>query len=387
MNQQNMYFRLEREADFKRGFCDGTAVTAQGLTLCGGDGEGVYFTRVFDSRERQTEWHRIVIEGEWHGEATATVCVYASDTLYPGGGTQTVEELIGDSELTAAQKARELRVCLAARFYQPKDMLLYDVRGRYLWLKLELKGLGGNAPGISRITIRYPKHTWLSFLPELYQEDRKSAAFLERYLSIFQSLYEDMTEKIEQAPRLLEPSENGFLGELADWLGVRNQTLWNEDQLCYLVKNAARLHRIRGTAACLKELAALYLGSEPYLVEYHQIKPYFDGGEREETLKRLYASGPYEFAVILNVWDLDPGSSLRLLEQVIAMAKPAYMACRIVVLKPYLFLGRHSYLGINSVLGQYTPLRLDGISAIPFSVLEEKTKTADSKNQKTGGRP
>jgi len=54
------------------------------------------------------------------------------------------------------------------------------------------------------------------------------------------------------------------------------------------------------------------------------------------------------------------------------MAKPAHMECRIVALKPYIFLGQHSYLGINSVLGQYKAFQLDGLCAVPFSIVAEE---------------
>ena len=47
------------------------------------------------------------------------------------------------------------------------------------------------------------------------------------------------------------------------------------------------------------------------------------------------------------------------------------MEVNLVVLKPYIFLSRYSYLGINSVLGQYRQAALDGFSTLPFTELSE----------------
>ena len=51
--------------------------------------------------------------------------------------------------------------------------------------------------------------------------------------------------------------------------------------------------------------------------------------------------------------------------------KPAHLELNLVLLKPYIFVGMYSYLGINSVLGSYRNMRLDGHSSVPFAVLEE----------------
>jgi hypothetical protein len=53
--------------------------------------------------------------------------------------------------------------------------------------------------------------------------------------------------------------------------------------------------------------------------------------------------------------------------KIIESAKPAHVEANVVVLKPYIFLDKYSYLGMNSVLGRYRPANLDGFSAVPFT--------------------
>ena len=113
------------------------------------------------------------MDGIFFGESSVEVLVYAADSLQ-----------------------EEEDACLQAVFKKPEDVLLHQVKGRYLWFKVILAGQKGREPEISRMQIYFPKDTWLKYLPEVYQNDVESASFLERYLAIFQSVYEDMTKRI-----------------------------------------------------------------------------------------------------------------------------------------------------------------------------------------------
>lgn len=375
------YFLLNKESDYQKGYGTGIQMGKQGITLEENTAEGIYYTKVFDSRERLMAWHRLVMTGELLDGAVLSVRIYASDKLRLSGRTETVEEIIRQDRYSQEQKDALFGEYCRMESDNPRDILLFGVEGRYLWLKITLRVQGEWIPRIERIYVYFPRHTWLSYLPEIYQENQKSASFLERYLGIFQTLYEEMTEKIERTPGLLEPSvgEDTLLDELADWFSIEKKELWSREQLLYLVQNAPRMSRMRGTVSGIREMVELYTGRKPYLVEYHKIQPYFDKGERERLLKRLYAAHPWQFAVLVNEEDIGQERRLSVLQQVVELAKPAHMECRIVVLKPYIFLNRHSYLGINSVLGQYRPLRLDGLCAVPFSVIAKG-------NEKGGGR-
>lgn len=48
---------------------------------------------------------------------------------------------------------------------------------------------------------------------------------------------------------------------------------------------------------------------------------------------------------------------------------PVDMELRIVILRPYVRLGRHTYLGINSRLNTYKQAALDGLSMVNMSIV------------------
>ena len=54
---------------------------------------------------------------------------------------------------------------------------------------------------------------------------------------------------------------------------------------------------------------------------------------------------------------------------------PANMECNIVVIRPYLFLDHHTYLGLNSVLNKYKPFDFKNQAMVNFVFLD---KTGES---------
>jgi hypothetical protein len=73
--------------------------------------------------------------------------------------------------------------------------------------------------------------------------------------------------------------------------------------------------------------------------------------------------------LVLDGSALSSSDAHRALLHIIDSAKPAWIEVNLVVLKPYIFLDKYSYLGMNSALNRYRPLNLDGYSALPFTDL------------------
>ena len=116
--------------------------------------------------------------------------LYSSDSrvITWEDGSQPVDELIADTDVPLEEKKRRMQTCQSRYIKGEVDVLLFDVRGRYLWFLLETDGVAGEFEGISSIRIDFPKESWVSWLPEVYQGAGKSRDFLERYLGIFQSM-------------------------------------------------------------------------------------------------------------------------------------------------------------------------------------------------------
>ena len=80
--------------------------------------------------------------------------------------------------------------------------------------------------------------------------------------------------------------------------------------------------------------------------------------------RKAYGDDPYSFVLLVKEQYVATARDFRALNCIIRQMKPAHMEARVIPLKPVLSLGTYSYLGINSRIGMYQPLRLNGRQAL-----------------------
>lgn len=104
------------------------------------------------------------------------------------------------------------------------DEFLIQSRGaRYLMLKVELTGTGACTPRIDRIRVHYPRRSGLDFLPAVYSSEERTKDFLGRFLSIFQTRWDQLEGDIEAIPAWFDPQavpDGPDLDFLCAWFAV-----------------------------------------------------------------------------------------------------------------------------------------------------------------------
>lgn len=372
--QQALYVVLNQLNGFLRGWGEPERIeiTERGITLQPNCVDGTYFSCVWDSREQEMQWHRLQIKGA--GIEDIAVSVYASESkwILVEGERCLISEVL-HSDRGIAEKEAILQPYLVRELDNGEDALLIGIKGRYLWLQLHLCRRGEHRPHVEQVKVEFPHRSYLRYLPEIYQPTSPDDTFLQRFLAIFQSFQQNITEQIDALPTMLEPltTNRAFLDWLAELLGVEDADIWSEEKLRALLSRIVPLYRMRGTKQYLCELVELYTGEKPFLVEYHKVAKFHRTLANGERYSALYCVNPYEFALLIP----EPKSQrdYRALERLVELSKPAEMECRLIPLKNYIFLDQHSYLGVNSRLGRYTAAKLDGFSAMPFSSLSGRT--------------
>ncbi|MGF1580043.1 MAG: hypothetical protein ACFCD0_11840 [Gemmataceae bacterium] len=115
-----------------------------------------------------------------------------------------------------------------------RDGLVLGPPGRYLWLRVTLIGGSFATPVLESIRIHYPRQSYLEYLPNIFSQDDPSRQFLERYLSIFQTEWDNLEQRIDEFGRFLDPqavpANGGFLEYLAGWLGASFEPEWTSEQ-------------------------------------------------------------------------------------------------------------------------------------------------------------
>lgn len=282
-----------------------------------------------------------------------------------------------------------------ASLSNPRDALLEAADGQYLWVRIELLGSESSSPGVASFRAYFPRQSYLRHLPGIYREDAESAAFLERFLSVFESTFVDVEADIGSVTKYFDtwgiPADS--LPWLGRWLAIVTDEIWPESVQRTIIDRAPELFKMRGTREGLLELLVIYLG------ETAVRPPDWEAAlERErERIRALVASGlltaaeatdeveqltqsayvleyadldcvdvdgarkPYEaqigcpqcFAVLVPPFATD--EQMGAVDRIVESVTPAHAVGRAVGLRPWMQLGGEShpgntYLGINSAL-------------------------------------
>ncbi len=173
------------------------------------------------------------------------------------------------------------------------------------------------------------KTRYLDYLPSVYQEDRVSRDFLERYLSIFENILSRLESQIEDVPRLFDAKEtpNKFLPWLSTWVGAFRDENWPEEKWRQFLSRAVELYRKRGTKAELNELIKIYTGRKPLaIIERALLK-----GDNQEVLDRLFGD-KYSFCVVLWSDQVKTETDWKVITRIIDSEKPAHTKGSIAVI-------------------------------------------------------
>ena len=360
-----VHYILNKEDDFEKGYRDNIEITHDGISVKKGNAVGVFISKFYDSHEENTIWNRLLIKQSGNGIIKLTY--YSANSIFD------LKNAIESNNLSIEEINALIEPFKIKTVVNPFDILIHDAGKRFFLFKIEILNLKENKSIVHSIKIEYPIQSFLRYLPEVYQADEESRKFLEGYLGIFQSLYMDLEKTIDSISSYFDPdiTDKEFLDWLAKWVKIENTYIWTEDKLRYLLKNITKFYEKAGTTKGISDIIELYADEKPYIIEYFHIKKYINDYETYNILSNLYSDNPYEFTVILSEKSIPSEKEYKELYKLINEFKPAHIEVKLVILKPNIFLGSYSYLGINSYLNNDRSMQLDGFSAVSFTKLDK----------------
>jgi phage tail-like protein len=249
--------------------------------------DAVLVTPLLDGKASDCLWDGLFLDACIPPGATVTISTYADNDA----------QLAGDPEATfSVEPQLYLRPAGSELpYYNPFpncatppvgqgtwEVLLQQVTGRYLRVRLELSGNGLASPQLKALRVYYPRFSYVrQYLPAVYSQDPTSASFVERLLANPKGFYTTLEGKIRNIGCLFDPRTTppDALDWLASWLGLTLDPLWQTvnqqlqtgttttkpapDRRRLLIRFATRLFTWRGTANGIR--FALHLLLEPYL--------------------------------------------------------------------------------------------------------------------------
>lgn len=406
--EASRFFSLNKKSDWEKGWAVNLEITDTGLAF-GSDSEGeksgsgqkdfslitrgIYFSCSVDSAVKGTEWHKLVLEAEMPEDTEIKISYYASDEsrfflrdMSGGEGVyRNIDEYIADDSLDVAEKLNCLNQLWAGwldpdgslPMINPSDALFFKAKGRYLWVRIEVSGNKKKHTVLRKLRLYYPRTSYLEYLPAVYQDEPTSKDFLERFLSIFGTILFEMEEKIDHVAQFFDIDciSGEYLKWLAGWMAIASDDCWEEEQLRKFMKSAPEIYKRRGTKAAIEEMVYLYTGSKPFIIEYFQLKHLKDEPVYKELLPQLYDMDHYTFCVLVEASAVPTVQKRMALQKILDEEKPAFTEAKLILLKPWIYLNMHTYLGVNTYLSGFTSMKLDPEKSVLYNnILVDETE-------------
>lgn len=334
---------------------------------------GMWCSQSLDSGVQGTHWHKIKLQVQTQKDTQWNISFYASDEqeILINNESVHLDQYIRNDRIDSQQKLANLAPLWTVPIKDAEEALLHQAVGRYLWIFIEMIGSSHHSPLIESMEVYFPRSSYLTYLPSIYQKEQSSQQFLSRYLSIFQSMVDDTDQRIAAVSRSLEPNQvtGSSLRWLLGWLGIEGEDYWTEEQLRELLKVAPKLYSMRGTRYAIETLVRIYTGHMPIILEFEQIKPLKENIELGQVAERLYATDPHAFNVLVKSEFVDTELKRVTLQHILDAYKPVFATCKLVILQSWVYMDVHSYLGMNTVLSEPALMKLDGQSSMPHHTI------------------
>lgn len=374
------YFVFNKASDYERGYGEHVAGSASGLLVQGGYyGRAAFFSRILDSSLGGTIWHRMTCQSGGKGNAAVRISFYTSEEILFKEGEKELDirAILRSEQYSISRKKELLQPFFRKECPLGPDILLHSLEGRYLWFLLEIYPQTDESVELGQFTVYFPAESWTEDLPELYRTTGGIDSFLDRYLSVFQSLHDDVEREIRGLPDYFSAGAAGreFLEWLSGWLDVAEPYMWTERQLRYLLEHGREFYDARGTRKGVEMFVELYTGERPFVIERQDWNDFLTDKKRQDLLGHLYKDDPGSFTVLVREACISGHKEYQTLLRMIEQVKPVQMELQLVILKPYIFADGYSFLGVNSVLGQYEGAVLGGSGRLDFAAIPREERS------------
>ncbi|MEG0564908.1 MAG: hypothetical protein RR590_01615, partial [Hungatella sp.] len=110
------YFIFNKSIDYERGYMENCCWNGNALTLLEGSREGAMISRVLDSREKWTVWHRFTRRGDDPFGASVRILVFAGEkrSILWDGKEWSLDEMIQSGSISFQDKLKIFAPCLQA---------------------------------------------------------------------------------------------------------------------------------------------------------------------------------------------------------------------------------------------------------------------------------
>ncbi|MDL2217582.1 hypothetical protein LJC27_02880 [Christensenellaceae bacterium OttesenSCG-928-M15] len=369
MDKTRQFIVLNAKEHFEKGLL-------KGLTLCGdalvAEPEksmfhGAFYSASIDSHERGFAWQRAQIMGDFPEDAFVRCSFYASDSRILNESEPDIDLYLSSPYQNASTKASTLDSIYTEIHSGERDFYI-RAQGRYLYLKVEIILTGMQGARLQAIRLQTRGDHMIDYLPALYKRE-DSSGFMRRFVSIFNNLSLDLEERIALMSRLFdyEHAEGEMLRYLAQWVDA--QPGGSDEETRERIGRAVFDHAVLQTPRGIEAFVEQQTGYTPILLEHFNFAEVLREGKDRELYERLYGENPFRLTVALPETAFSTRAHSDAFLKSLQDALPAHVEARLLTLSEGVYLDRYAYLGMNTRLKGYRPLKVDDSVSLDYNTI------------------
>ena len=290
------------------------------------------FFRSLDGVTEGSEWGRLSAHLTLSEEMVCYIYLLATDRTEvrtDEHGLISIDDMLCAPDISAYDKISFMMDHGAKKLINCEDAVLYDLNGQYLYTAIEMMGYGGAS--IEHLRVSAAGDNFMDTFPQVYQERN---SFFHRYLSVFSSIYNDISEQNEHLYEMLDLNTCSpeLLEMYGSWFGIDLKGgFLEEDVLRQLVKEAYMLNKLKGTRKGIERVLTIILGEEPVILE-----------------NRMQGGGVFDITILVN---RKLTEELRhQLTFMVDQFKPLRTKLRILQMEHEAVMDGNSYLDMNAAI-------------------------------------
>ena len=351
---------------FKRSFLDGFVIEGDNLKCKKEVYRRIFVCDCIDGIENGAQWGRF--HGDWilDEDMVVTVLAVASDEKEICWKDEyiNIENVLRDLERSPQEKLSFLESLGAKRQINLKDILLYELEGRYLYLVIEVKGMGEGE--LRNLSVNNQGDFFMDIFPEVYREH---GSFFHRYMSVFSSVYMDFQEKIDNVAGFLDidTAPVQLLPIFGSWMGLDvSGDFLTEERLRMLVREAYYLNRTKGTKETLSRVCEIVLGEKPVILEKNVLRENTQA-ENSKVYEDLYGKGVFD--VTLLIYTYVPENQKSQLLFLLNQFKPVRSSLMVKFLDRKGRMDGHVYIDMNAQVMDTQTVTLDERAGLDSNIM------------------
>jgi len=333
---------------------------------------GILITGSIDSTEHDFQWDSMLIDADMPENSVIKISCFASDSkeILLGYRLVNLDEYIKDSQKDAKNKLIELSKLFKPSFSGSTDGLI-RVRGRYLWIKLEFLVPQPQKFCLRKIKVLLANEKIIQYLPEIYRDSNEDNNFFERFMAIFDSIFFNIEERIEKMSDELDYTiaKSEMLRYLASWLCIQDTHGMDDESLRERIASIIPEYSAIGTKPGIEKFVESELGVTPTIIEYFNYEQMLRESKDKEIFKELFGTNTYKFFILLPEEVFTKNRNINGFLKKLKNNIPAYTEVELIKLKKGTILGKHTYLGVNSMVGEYNYVSVDENKSISYDTL------------------